>query len=142
MRLSIWLLVAAFVAGGAGATVAYAQEAPAPAVPAGPSGYTYVQGGYVQQGGYPQQGGYVQQGDPGSGPLGLGLGRRLSGLFRRQPQAAPMMVRPQTFTVQQSAEPPIAEPVPQRALVPAARPAAPAPAPATSINLSERPGDK
>jgi hypothetical protein len=115
MRLSVWILVAAFAAGAAGASVGYAQQygqqAPATAVPVGPSGYTYV-----------------QSGDTGSsGPLGLGIGRRLSGMFRRSgPTVTPMTTSPRV--IQQSAEPPIAEPLPARSPAPTtpAAPSAPA----------------
>lgn len=109
MRRSMCFLVAAFLAGGAGASVAWAQQqGPAAAVPMGPSGYSYVQ---------PNE-------PPSNGPLGLGLGRRLSNLFHRQ---RPADVAPMTppGTIYQSPEPPLAAPAPRGpalAPVPATRP--------------------
>jgi hypothetical protein len=103
MRRSMCFLVAAFLAGGAGASVAWAQQqGPAAAVPTGQYGYSYVQ---------PDQ--------PSNGPLGLGLGRRLSNLFHRQrPADYTPTTAPQS--IYQSPEPPLAQPAgaPAPALVP------------------------
>jgi hypothetical protein len=106
MRRTIWLVVAAILA-AAGAPAAHAQQAPASGVPAGSAGYTYVQ---------PAE---------NNGPLGLGIGRRLSNLFRRNRTEYPT-VQPQRLY--QSAEPPLAAPpTPGRSYAPIPSPAPAAP---------------
>jgi hypothetical protein len=113
MRRSNWFLVAAVLAGGAPvahAQYGYVPQTPAPAVPAGPYGYTTVQT------------------PPSDSSSGLSLRQRLANIFHRPRQDAPVMMQPQV--PYQSAEPPMAAPPaprpPQAPQAPAAAPASPA----------------
>jgi hypothetical protein len=131
MRRSKWFLVAAVLAGGAGAPAAHAQygyvpQAPAPAVPAGQSGYVpQIPPPAVPAGPY----GYTTvQTSPSDSGSGLSLRQRLANIFHRPRQDAPVMVQPQV--PYQSAEPPMAAPLtPRPPQAPAAAPAAPAAGP-------------